>query len=173
MKSLSFYFEGRCILPVMLRLCALTQLQNHLLAFASACCHVAGLYGRGSVMALTACCREGYTISERFDCLADVYRCFAMGSCPSRSAADVADVIFSGVCALVPREDRGSVAAEYTVDLTRISLTLLEKMTSCLTSQSQPPEVTLYFTEILRMLFQEMDVMLQLVSHTLSWLKKH
>lgn len=145
---------------------ALMLLVDHLLYITSACCHMTGLHGRGSVMDRPVCCREGSIISERFDCLADVYRCFLTGSCPSQSAADVADMIFSGVCAPVHGEDRVCAAAEYTVELTCISLTLVEKMSSGLTSQSQPPQVTLYLTEVLRRLFQDLDVMSQLVRHT-------
>lgn len=162
------YVERDRIRPVLLLLCILTLLLDQLLYIASVCYHVAGLYGRGTVMDPTACCREGSTIGERFDCLTDVYRCFLTGSCPSQSAADVAGVIFSGVCALVPGEDRECVPAEYTVALTCSSLTLVEKMTSSLTSQSQPPEITSYCTEILRMLFQDMDLMSQLVSRMLN-----
>lgn len=112
------------------------------------------------------CSTLGSSMSERFDCLADVYRCFLTGSCSRQSAQSVADTIFSGVCAAVHGEDRVCVAPEHTVELTCISLTLVEKMSSSLTSQNQPPQVTLYCMEILRRLLQDLDVMWQLVRHT-------
>lgn len=82
-----------------------------------------------------------------------------MGKCPSQTAADVADVIFSGVCAAV-YEDRVCAVSEDTGKLTCISLSLVEKM-----SENQPPQMTSYCAEILRMLFQDLDIMLHLVGH--------
>lgn len=99
-------------------------------------------------------CREPFTRTELFDCLTDTYRCFLTGSCPTRSPADMAGMIFTGVCELVPME------------LTCISLTLVDKMIH-LRSQSQPPEVSVFCAELLRVLFQDMDLMSQLVSPTL------
>ncbi|XP_039975945.1 protein Lines homolog 1 isoform X2 [Xiphias gladius] len=117
-------------------------------------------------MERTASCRERPSVTECFDCLTDAYRCFLMGSCPSQDAADVAGVIFSGVCGLVPGENRECAPAEdcheNSWELTCISVTLVEKMT-CLISQSQPPEVTAYCAEILGVLFQDMDLISQLV----------
>ncbi|XP_018548178.1 protein Lines homolog 1 isoform X1 [Lates calcarifer] len=95
-------------------------------------------------------CREPFTRTELFDCLTDTYRCFLTGSCPTRSPADMAGMIFTGVCELVPME------------LTCISLTLVDKMIH-LRSQSQPPEVSVFCAELLRVLFQDMDLMSQLV----------
>ncbi|KAF3687025.1 Protein Lines -like protein 1 [Channa argus] len=112
-----------------------------------------------------ASCRQRASMCNYFDCLTNVYRCFVLGSCPSQSAADVAGVIFSGVCGLLSSKDRESVPAEFSVELTCISLTLVEKMTSSLIAESQPPEVRLYCIEILRVLFQDMEFMAQLVHH--------
>ncbi|XP_026148770.1 protein Lines homolog 1 isoform X2 [Mastacembelus armatus] len=118
-------------------------------------------------MQCTTSCRERPTTRGHFDCLTDAYRCFLKGSCPSESAADVAGMIYSGVCGVVHGEDRERVPAEYchesSVELTCISVTLVEKMSCSLTSQSHPPEVRLYYEETLRMLFQDMDLMSQLV----------
>ncbi|XP_044045509.1 protein Lines homolog 1 isoform X2 [Siniperca chuatsi] len=125
---------------------------------------MAGPYGRGRIMEHKAILS---TLRERFDCLTAAYRCFLTGSCPSQSAADVAGVIFSGVCGLVPGENRECAPVEYcrdnSVKLTCISVTLVEKITSSLTSQSLPPAVALYCVEILRVLFEDMDLMSQLV----------
>ncbi|GLD55642.1 protein Lines homolog 1 isoform X1, partial [Lates japonicus] len=95
-------------------------------------------------------CREPFTRTELFDCLTDTYRCFLTGSCPTRSPADVAGMIFTGVCELVPME------------LTCISVTLVDKMIH-LMSKSPPPEVSVFCAELLRVLFQDMDLMSQLV----------
>uniref|UniRef100_A0A3Q3M041 Lines homolog 1 n=1 Tax=Mastacembelus armatus TaxID=205130 RepID=A0A3Q3M041_9TELE len=128
-------------------------------------------------MQCTTSCRERPTTRGHFDCLTDAYRCFLKGSCPSESAADVAGMIYSGVCGVVHGEDRERVPAEYchesSVELTCISVTLVEKMSCSLTSQSHPPEVRLYYEETLRMLFQDMDLMSQLVSHCLARMRSY
>ncbi|XP_044191111.1 protein Lines homolog 1 isoform X2 [Thunnus albacares] len=101
-------------------------------------------------------------MTARFDCLTDAYRCFLSGSCPSERAADLACVIFAEMCGRVAGEDRGYYH-DKSVELTCISLTLVEKITSSLTAESLTPEVTSYCVEILRVLFQDMDLMSQLV----------
>ena len=129
------------------------------------------LHGRGGIIEHKATCTQYFTMTEHFDFLTDAYRCFLTGSCPSRSSADVAGVIFFGVCGLVPGETAECAPSECckvnSLELTCISLTLVEKM-SCLVSQSQPPEVTAFCGEILSVLFQDMDLMSKLVSPTLS-----
>ncbi|XP_071346103.1 protein Lines homolog 1 [Trachinotus anak] len=123
---------------------------------------MADLHGRGSIMEHRGGCTQR---PERFHCLTDVYRCFLMGSCPRQSAADLAGVIFSGLCGLEPGESReGAPAAcchEGGVELSCISLTLVERMS--LVGQRRPPEVSLYCGDILRLLFEDMDLMSQLV----------
>ncbi|KAM7406691.1 hypothetical protein PAMP_001048 [Pampus punctatissimus] len=106
-------------------------------------------------------CRD---VTELFDCLTDAYRCIQSGSCPNQRTADLACVIFAGVCGRVAGMDRDYLH-EKSVELSCISLTLVEKMTSSLTVHSLTPEVTSYFVEILRLLFQDMDLMSQLVHH--------
>nr|XP_046246444.1 protein Lines homolog 1 isoform X2 [Scatophagus argus] len=127
-----------------------------------------GLCGRVGMMEHTASCRSLSTRRERFDCLTHVYRCAQSGSRPSLSAVDLAGVIFSGVCGL-PGADRECAPAGYdrdiSVELTYISVTLVEKITSRLTCQSLPPAVALYFVDTLTVLFQDMDLMSQLVHH--------
>uniref|UniRef100_A0A3Q1GV57 Lines homolog 1 n=1 Tax=Acanthochromis polyacanthus TaxID=80966 RepID=A0A3Q1GV57_9TELE len=102
--------------------------------------------------------------NKHFKCLTDAYRCFLSGSRPDRSAADVAAVMFGGLCGLVPvqlREERCTEA-----EMICISVTLLEKITSSLTAQSLPVQLTLYSEEVLRVLFGDMNLMEQLVSVT-------
>lgn len=108
--------------------------------------------------------------TERFNQLADVCRCLQTGSCPSRSAADTARVVFSGVCGLTG-EDRVAAPAgssgscrDSSMELTCISVTLVGKITSSVTAQSLRPEVASYFVEILTVLFEDMGLMSQLVS---------
>lgn len=126
---------------------------------------MAGPHGRVSSMGHTASCRERPTST----CLTDVYRCFQAGSCPSHSAAEAADEIFSMI---LPGEDGRCAPAGYChgnrSELTYISLTLVEKIISSLTSRSLPPPVALYCADIERVLFQDMDLMSQLVSARLS-----
>ncbi|XP_029284603.1 protein Lines homolog 1 [Cottoperca gobio] len=115
----------------------------------------------------TVSCRASSTRRESFDCLTEVYTCFLKGSCPSQRAADVACVIFSGVCGLVPGEDRESTPSDdfrdTSVVLTCISVTLVDRIVSSLTSRSLSPAVTLYCVDILTVLFQDMDLMSQLI----------
>ncbi|XP_071387546.1 protein Lines homolog 1 [Centroberyx affinis] len=117
------------------------------------------------------CSCSNCTITRNhLDSVTEAYRCLVRGSCPSQSAGDLASVIVSAVCgpSLVqerdcqPKESSGS-EYESRVDLTCITLTLVEKIPSSLMSQSMPPEVSLYFMEILRVLFQEGDFMSKLV----------
>ena len=102
-------------------------------------------------------------MTARADCLTEAYRCFLSGSCPSQCAADLACVIFAGVCERLTGDDR-EYCDEKSVELTCISLTLVKKMMSSLMAQRLHPQVTLYCVDILRVLFEEMDLMSQLVS---------
>lgn len=81
----------------------------------------------------------------------------------------MAGVIFSEVRGLAG-QDRDCAPAGYDsgMELSYISVTLVEKITSSLTSQILAPAVALYCVDILRMLFQDMDLMSQLVSGPLS-----
>lgn len=85
--------------------------------------------------------------------LAEVYRCIETASKPRGSPADVARCIFPQVCG-----DEGT-------ELTRIGVTVVGKIASCLTAQSSlVPEVSSYFTELLKVLFDDMNLMSHLVS---------
>ncbi|KAM6950167.1 protein Lines homolog 1 [Lycodopsis pacificus] len=110
--------------------------------------------------------RDRSTTRERVDCLTDAYRCFLTGSCPSQRAVDVAGLILSGVCGLVPEDGARSLSElchDSSVELTCLSLTLVERITSRLTSRSLSPAVTLYCVEILVVLFQDLDLMSHLI----------
>lgn len=112
-----------------------------------------------------SCSRERPTST----CLTDVYRCFQTGSRPSHSAAEVAGVIFTTI---LRGEDGQRAPAGHRHDnrseLTCISLTLVEKIISSLTSRSLPPPVESYCADIERVLFEDVDLMSQLVSAPLS-----
>ncbi|XP_060924374.1 protein Lines homolog 1 isoform X2 [Limanda limanda] len=102
-------------------------------------------------------------MSERFDCLTHVYRCFLSGARPSLSAADVAGVVCGGGDrARGPAEERGHGNS---VDVTCISVSLVEMLT-CLASPREPEpaaELTQYCDDTLALLLQDMDLMTQLV----------
>ncbi|XP_054474174.1 protein Lines homolog 1 isoform X2 [Anoplopoma fimbria] len=117
---------------------------------------MAGPPGRGGIM-------EGSPSSRD---LTDVSRCLVTGSRPSQSAADVAGLLFSGVRGLVPRPPSESG------DLTCISLTLVDRITSDLTSRSLSPALTPYCGDILTGLFQDMDLMSQLGTISPVWQQK-
>ncbi len=118
-------------------------------------------------MELAARCTDRPAVRERFHRLTDAFRCFQTGSRPRHSAADVAGVMFSGVSGL-PGEDRCSpprhCCDRRSAELTCISVTLVEKITCSLSSQSLQPAAAAYYEEIIRVLFQEMDLMSRLVS---------
>ncbi|XP_062246646.1 protein Lines homolog 1 isoform X2 [Platichthys flesus] len=109
-------------------------------------------------------------MSERFDCLTHMYRCFVLGSRPSLSPGNVAGVVCVGGAS--PGEDRARVPAEErvhgnSVDVTCIRLSLVEMMT-CLASPRQPEpaaKLTQYCVDTLTLLLQDMDLMTQLVHH--------
>ncbi|XP_059203133.1 protein Lines homolog 1 isoform X2 [Centropristis striata] len=120
------------------------------------------------MMELTAGCRDRSTLIQSSDWITDAFTCLQKGSCPSHSAADLAGVIFSGVCGLLPSEDGDRTGPGdhhvNSVELSCISVSLVEKITSTLTSGSlHPPAVTLYCVEILSVLFQHKDLMSHLI----------
>lgn len=90
--------------------------------------------------------------------LAAVYRCVETASKPRGIPEDVARWMFPQVC--------GGEGAE----LTRISVTVVGKIASCVTAQRSrrllhfPPEVASYFTELLKVLFDDLNLMSHLVS---------
>lgn len=91
--------------------------------------------------------------TESFSRLAEVYRCVQTASKPRGSPADVARWMFPQV--------RGSGSAE----MTRIGLTVVGKIASSVTAQSSlAPEVASYFTELLKVLLDDMSLMSHLVS---------
>lgn len=105
------------------------------------------------------------SVMEPSDChteilsrLAAVYRCVETASKPRGSPVDVARWMFPLVC--------GGEGAE----LTRISVTVVGKIASCVTAERSsrllhfPPEVASYFTELLKMLFDDLNLMSHLVS---------
>lgn len=96
---------------------------------------------------------------ERFSRLAEVYRCVQAASAPSGSAADVARVIFPE--ARGPPGDRSR-------ELTHISVSLVGKIASGVTARRLQPEVASYFVEVLKTLFDGMDLMSHLVSAPLN-----
>ncbi|XP_034054734.1 uncharacterized protein lins1 isoform X3 [Gymnodraco acuticeps] len=110
--------------------------------------------------------KEPGPVRERRACLTEAYTCLRRGSCPSQRAHDVASAIFVGVCGGVSSGDRESCPPENhsdpTVELSCISMSLLEKISSALMSGSLPPAATLYHAEVLTGL-QDMDLMLQLI----------
>ncbi|KAK5916027.1 hypothetical protein CesoFtcFv8_001566 [Champsocephalus esox] len=112
--------------------------------------------------------KEPGPVRERRACLTEAYTCLRRGSCPSQRAHDVASAIFVGVCGGVSSGDRESCPPENhsdpTVELSCISMSLLEKISSALMSGSLPPAATLYHAEVLTGL-QDMDLMLQLILH--------
>lgn len=110
---------------------------------------------------------ERCTVKDRLDQLTDVYTCLQTGSCSSRSSAEMARVIFSGVCE--PSDGDGDgYCHDSNMELTYISVTVVGKIAFCLTTQSLQPEVASYFSEILKVLFEDMDLMSQLVSKSPS-----
>ncbi|KAM7014939.1 protein Lines homolog 1 [Tautogolabrus adspersus] len=94
--------------------------------------------------------------------LSKMYRCLLTGRCPDLSAAEVVDVIFSGVCGPVSGEDKKR-CHDNSVERSCMSLSLVDRIASGLTSRSFSPAVTSYCEEVLRLLFGDRDLMSQLV----------
>lgn len=92
--------------------------------------------------------------TDTFSRLAEVYRCVETAARPRGTPAEVARWMFPQLCG------GGSL------ELTRIGVTLVGKVASCVTvvRSSLRPEVTSYFTELLNVLYDDMDLMPRLVS---------
>lgn len=105
------------------------------------------------------------TAKDRLDQLTDVYKCLQTGSCSGRSSAEMARVIFSVVCELPDGDGHGS-CHDSSMELTYIGVTVVGKIASYLTTQSLQAEVASYFVELLKVLFEDMDLMSPLVSES-------
>lgn len=127
-----------------------------------------GLHGSSCPMEHAASCQDQSIRTGLFNCLTETYRCFLAGECPEQSAADMASMIYFGFRGLVPGkegsppEDRNENIAERTC----IFLSFVERISSSLTSEALPPDVTFYCVEVLKVLFEDMDLMPHLVSAT-------
>ncbi|XP_034536631.1 protein Lines homolog 1 [Notolabrus celidotus] len=102
------------------------------------------------------------------DSLTQVYSCFLMGSSPGRSAAEVADLVLSGMCGREPGEDMACCHDNSTARSSfspYISLSLVARITRSLTSQSFNPAVKSYSEEVMRVMLEDMDLMSHLVHH--------
>ncbi|XP_029931650.1 protein Lines homolog 1 isoform X2 [Myripristis murdjan] len=115
-------------------------------------------------------------MTNHFDSVCAAYRCLLRGSCPSQSPGDLAAAVVPGLCGVVPVRDRHSdcpcqskgssdsqSCSVTSSELSCVTLTLLDKISSSLMSQSMPPEVSSYLMEVHRVLNQEMHVMAKLV----------
>lgn len=101
-------------------------------------------------------------VAERSDLLTEVFRCLQALSCPVRSTAEVAALVLSCVCGLP--NARVGYSHGSSEELTCIGLTMVWKLASTFTEQNLSLEVSSYFEETLRLLFEEMDLMAHLVS---------
>ncbi|XP_030579941.1 protein Lines homolog 1 [Archocentrus centrarchus] len=114
----------------------------------------------------TASCKDQSIKTGFFNCLTEAYRCFLAGTCPEQSAADVASMIYSGFRGLVPGKDREGSPLEYcneNIAERTCIMSFVERISSSLTSQALPPDVTFYCVEVLKVLFEDMDLMPYLV----------
>ncbi|XP_008403169.1 protein Lines homolog 1 [Poecilia reticulata] len=96
--------------------------------------------------------------------LSHCYRALLGGICPKLSGAEVARLLFSGVCGQVPGRDTHE-GAEAAWELIAFSLTLLRKICCGLSAQSLDGAVRGPWRDILSLLFDPMDLMSQLVLH--------
>ncbi|MEQ2289347.1 hypothetical protein AMECASPLE_031990 [Ameca splendens] len=101
---------------------------------------------------------------EAFCCLTDCYQCLLRGSRPNMSGAEVARLLFSGVCGRVTGGDIQD-SAESAWQLTGFSLSLLRKICCRLSVQSLDGDGRVSWVDILGLLFEHMDLMPQLVHH--------
>ncbi|KAM4743932.1 protein Lines homolog 1 [Anableps anableps] len=109
--------------------------------------------------------RTGRSSTRELFCdLTDCYRSLLGGSCPKLSGPEVARLVFSGVCGQVSGKDTDE-SVEAVWEMTGFSLTLLRKIWSKVSTQSLPADVRDSWVDILRLLFERMDVMHQLVHH--------
>ncbi|XP_012717089.2 protein Lines homolog 1 [Fundulus heteroclitus] len=98
---------------------------------------------------------------ELLCCLEDCHRCLLRGSPPALSAAQVAELLFSGVCGQVPG-GQAEQSADAVWELTGFSVSLLGKICCWVSAQSLHGDS---WAAILRLLLEHMDVMAQLVHH--------
>ncbi|XP_041841687.1 protein Lines homolog 1 [Melanotaenia boesemani] len=90
-----------------------------------------------------------------FNALTETFTCSVNGSFPGLRPNDVVAAIFSGLCGPVPGGNRE--------ELTCLSLTVVRRMTSGVLSRRLSADVEPGWVEVLRGLFQDMDLMSQLV----------
>ncbi|XP_005802734.1 protein Lines homolog 1 [Xiphophorus maculatus] len=96
--------------------------------------------------------------------LSHCYRALLGGACPKLSGAEVARLLFSGVCGQVPERDTQE-GAEAAWELIVFSLTLLRKICCGVSAHSLHGAVRGPWRDILSLLFDRMDLMSQLVLH--------
>lgn len=99
--------------------------------------------------------------------LSHCYRALLGGACPKLSGAEVARLLFSGVCGQVPERDTQE-GAEAAWELIVFSLTLLRKICCGVSAHSLHGAVRGPWRDILSLLFDRMDLMSQLVSNLLA-----
>ncbi|KAM6942766.1 protein Lines homolog 1 [Xenentodon cancila] len=94
--------------------------------------------------------------AARRDQLARAYACFKDGSVPTQSSVHVASAVFSCVSGQVPLGD--------TWELTCLSLSLVKNISCGLLSHRVSADALLSWTETLRLLLEDMDLMSPLVA---------
>ncbi|XP_074522784.1 protein Lines homolog 1 [Halichoeres trimaculatus] len=100
------------------------------------------------------------------DGLAHVYRCFVTGSSPNGTPAQLADSILSRVRGQALAYDKDCCHDNSVACFSlHISLSLMGRITCSLTSQSFNPAMTSYSEEVMRVLFEDMDLMSHLIHH--------
>ncbi|XP_072237217.1 protein Lines homolog 1 [Leuresthes tenuis] len=104
------------------------------------------------------------SVAELFNCLTDTYTCLLRGSFPKHSTAYVASVIVSVLRGPVPDRDEEQ-CSEAQWELPCIGVTVVRRMLCGVASQSLSAEVVSGWVEILRVLFDDMDLMSLLVHH--------
>uniref|UniRef100_A0A1A7X3F4 Lines homolog n=1 Tax=Iconisemion striatum TaxID=60296 RepID=A0A1A7X3F4_9TELE len=92
---------------------------------------------------------------QLFQSLSHVYRGFLRGTCPRLMGGNVVRVIMCGVC--------GREQEEASWELSCSSMTLLEKISSGVLLHKLPTDVSAGWEEVLGMLFEDTDLMSQLV----------
>ncbi|CAB1339039.1 unnamed protein product [Coregonus sp. 'balchen'] len=118
-------------------------------------------------------------MNDHFHVLNDAYRSLLSRTSPSKmSSHELASSMFTCVCELTPDASSGSqhqdqsrdplTFSEYSqnpngTELACLVLTLVEKISTKLTSQQLSQETSLYFKDVSTVLFQDMDFMSKLV----------
>ncbi|KAM8894270.1 protein Lines homolog 1 isoform 3-T3 [Spinachia spinachia] len=117
------------------------------------------------IMEPTASVTDESTTRAHLDRLNDAYRSLLIGACPSQSAADVALLISSAVRGLLTDHKPRSpgICNGSWVDVTCLSLTLLQRITSNLTSRSLSSPVTWYCEDILTLSFRRQALMSHII----------